>query len=108
MATILEYILQLDSVKWYKDSQEFYRENLRPELANRNMIFNCPGVKVSQRELSRNKGQSRLCTSHFFCMAFHWVCAIDLGHYNITPRSSEKSASSECHCWVWTDLLLWV
>jgi hypothetical protein len=47
---IFKKLLQLDSVKWYKDSQEFYRENLRPELANRNMIFNSPGVKVSQRE----------------------------------------------------------
>ncbi len=47
---IYKKILQLDSVKWYKDSQEFYRENLRPELANRNMIFNSPGVKVSQKE----------------------------------------------------------
>jgi hypothetical protein len=56
---IFKKLLQLDSVKWYKDSQEFYRENLRPELANRNMIFNSPGVKVCQRELIRNKGMPK-------------------------------------------------
>jgi hypothetical protein len=40
------FCFQLDSIKWYKDSQEFYRHMLRPELATKNMIFNLPGVKV--------------------------------------------------------------
>ena len=50
MFSIKLFLFQLDSIKWYKDSQEFYRHMLRPELATKNMIFNSPGVKVGNSQ----------------------------------------------------------